>query len=635
VTKELIIVIIIFAISGLSACASKAGILSDDKPNSSNSLTVSQTATVSSAENNPAKVIPTAALSPVPYTPIIRDPVITDMKPLHEISGKGVTNHDYIPDSGVFKIEINNDKNAFNPMNCRPFLANFKSRSGTTYNFEIVESQIPLSIKFPSEHNYDINLMPGMTYQIVAQATGPFGFCYGLIISQNYEIIFAGITDSQVYGDITVDDGFFPLTHPSLDVKISRILKDSLKDIDSKLAFTRITNLEIQFTLLDKTFYMHQGQSAMLGDYKIDLTSACDYDTRLKFNPGSIDGGPHGFSFVITKLVNNNPLPFMSPGDEIAHFADPDVENKIRDILGVSNKDITRMDLVGLQILQNPNPGFSDLRGLDKCLALSRLNFDNNQIEDFSALSNLSGLSWLTLNNNKIGDIHWLNLANLRSLKSLSLNENQITDISALSSLTQIDSLDLSYNQISDISALSSLTEIRELNLKMNYITDISALSTMVELTTLILDGNQISDVSALALLTKLNTLQIDGNPYLAPSVRSNITDISALSSLTELRKLVLEGNQNISNIASLASLTKLKELDLANNKVSDISALVNLPLRNLNLSYNQISDIKPLVENTKITKGTLIFLQGNPLNDKSINEYIPELNKRGIEVHF
>jgi hypothetical protein len=57
-----------------------------------------------------------------------------------------------------------------------------------------------------------------------------------------------------------------------------------------------------------------------------------------------------------------------------------------------------------------------------------------------------------------------------------------------------------------------------------------------------------------------------------------------------------------------------------------------------LNLSYvrlwdNQITDIKPLVDNSGIGDGDIVALTGNPLNEKTLDEYIPALQARGVTI--
>ena len=72
----------------------------------------------------------------------------------------------------------------------------------------------------------------------------------------------------------------------------------------------------------------------------------------------------------------------------------------------------------------------------------------------------------------------------------------------------------------------------------------------------------------------------------------------------------------------------------LEKNNISDISALKDLlNLRYVRLWDNQITDIKPLVDNPGIGKGDVVGLDGNPLDGKSVDEYIPVLQARGVEV--
>jgi hypothetical protein len=449
-------------------------------------------------------------------------------------------------------------KNLVDTVNKPPFQAKYLGRFDTGYNFELVEANTPWSIGFSSRKNYEIKLTQGMTYLISSQFAAGFPSAYGLIISQANEIIFAGVTDWDLDGIITVDNGFWPLAYPTFDVKLDRVLKDNYMEIDNESEFIKVTNLEVQFTLGDKTFSMHQGQSAILGDYKIDLMLAADHD--VKYKKLVADGGSNGFSFVLTKLVESEPLSKTSPGDDEVQFTDPSLDTAIRNTLGIYNRDITKIDLVGLTILRRPNAFIQNLDGLEKCLGLRDLELEGNKIRNFSAISYLTGLNTLKLMNNKISDISSFNSTSLRSLRSLSLAKNEINDISGLSNITSLHSLDLSDNSIIDISTLADLTKIYNLNLV----------------------NNQIIDISPLANLTSLSSLRLMSN---------KIKDISALSSLTELKTI--------------------------------------------NLMGNQISDIKPLVNNTILGKGTQIYLDGNRLNEKSINEYIPELKKRGVEVSF
>lgn len=78
----------------------------------------------------------------------------------------------------------------------------------------------------------------------------------------------------------------------------------------------------------------------------------------------------------------------------------------------------------------------------------------------------------------------------------------------------------------------------------------------------------------------------------------------------------------------------KLERLYLDYNKIVDIKPLQNLTeLSLLGLGHNQINDILPLVNNTGLNNGDLVGLVSNPLNEISINRYIPELRARRVIV--
>jgi hypothetical protein len=284
-------------------------------------------------------------------------------------------------------------------------------------------------------------------------------------------------------------------------------------------------------------------------------------------------------------------------------FPDKNLEALIRTELGKQAGDeIVANDLTYLGGLDASRQGIVDLTGIEYCVNLENLNLLGNSISDISVLSSLTKLYELNLHRNQVSDISAL--SPLTNLTKLYLLENNISDIRALSSLTSLTMIDLGGNSVSDISSLSSLTNLTVLYLWENNIKDISSLSSLTSLTLLHLPGNQISDVSDLAVLTNLTELCLDAN---------NITDISPLASLTNLTELSLGGNR-ISDIQALSSLTNLTFLNLENN---------------------QISDIQPLLANSGLSEGDTVALRNNPLSSTSVNEYIPQLEQRGVTVEF
>lgn len=146
----------------------------------------------------------------------------------------------------------------------------------------------------------------------------------------------------------------------------------------------------------------------------------------------------------------------------------------------------------------------------------------------------------------------------------------------------------------------------------------------LAKLTSLCAGFYGIADLSGLENCTNLTSLSIAG---------CQVSDISRLSSLTNLRVLSLSGNP-ISDISPLSSLTSFTELVLAATKVRDISPLSSLTsLTELHIWGNQISDISPLVKNNGLSVGDYVDLRNNPLSKKSVEVYVPQLRKRGVEV--
>ena len=115
----------------------------------------------------------------------------------------------------------------------------------------------------------------------------------------------------------------------------------------------------------------------------------------------------------------------------------------------------------------------------------------------------------------------------------------------------------------------------------------------------------------------------------------NQINNITGISFFSELKILSLNDN-NIVDIRKIEKLYNLDYINLSDNQVTNISSMSNLPnLRILLLQNNQIMDIDPLIQNPGINSGDVIVLTENPLNDISINTYIPTLMGRGVTVTF
>ena len=221
------------------------------------------------------------------------------------------------------------------------------------------------------------------------------------------------------------------------------------------------------------------------------------------------------------------------------------------------------------------------------------------------------------------GDIY---VTDLEGLTYLDAYERDITDLTGLEYCIDLTDLDLGRNQISDLSPLSDLTNLENVNFYGNQISDLSPLSGLTGLTILDLSDNQISNLSPLSGLTGLTLLALSQN---------QISDLTPLSDLIGLTVLFLWSNQ-ISDVSPLSGLTGLTFLELGINQISDLSPLSDLAnLEELFLDGNQISDIEPLVDNAGLSSGDTVDLCDNPLSITSINDYIPQLEARGVYVLY
>ena len=280
--------------------------------------------------------------------------------------------------------------------------------------------------------------------------------------------------------------------------------------------------------------------------------------------------------------------------------------------------------LTALRALDLSGTGLRDLSVVAGLTGLERLTLRDNAIADVSVLTGLDRLEVLTLENNAIHDLS--PLAGLTVLKELNLTNNDINDISALNGLTALERLDLAINGIEDVSALSGLNRLERLMLDFNPIRDISALGGLTALRELYLANTDIDDISALTRLTGLVWLYLRNN---------DIDDISALGGLTGLAWLWLSNN-DIHDISALGGLTGLAELFLHNNDIDDISALRGVTaLSALLLHGNAIGDLEPLVANRGLCRGDWVSVSANPLDDESLDDDIPSLRARKVQVDF
>ena len=121
-------------------------------------------------------------------------------------------------------------------------------------------------------------------------------------------------------------------------------------------------------------------------------------------------------------------------------FADPALEQAVREALDMPSGILTPDDVRDITELYVYDLGITDLTGLEHMVSLERLSLLDNEISDLTPLAGLSVLRDLYLDGNEISDLS--PLSGLTSLEYLGLSRNRITDVSPLRSLVNLESLD-------------------------------------------------------------------------------------------------------------------------------------------------------------------------------------------------
>ena len=165
------------------------------------------------------------------------------------------------------------------------------------------------------------------------------------------------------------------------------------------------------------------------------------------------------------------------------------------------------------------------------------------------------------------------------------------------------------------------------------------------------MSGNQISDVSPLVNLPKLRYLNLKGNPLSDASINEHIPALERRGVKVVPSYLAPPDTVLIPDAALRTSLEvvlhKLRRQPITRAEMESLPAmsgafgvmiksLIGLEtatnVRELYLSNNAISDLTPIINLPKLQ---FLEIEWNPLSDASIDEHIPALQQRGVEVVF
>jgi internalin A len=150
-------------------------------------------------------------------------------------------------------------------------------------------------------------------------------------------------------------------------------------------------------------------------------------------------------------------------------FADPNLEQAVRDRLGIPSAPLTPADLAAMDWLDASYRNITNLAGLEAAANLTALTLSGNPaIAGFAPVTFLSGLTDLAVSDCALDDLSWL--ASLRSLTSLELDGNFLQDISPLRNLQALDVLWLNENHVTEIAPLLDLSSLGEVHLSLNHL---------------------------------------------------------------------------------------------------------------------------------------------------------------------
>ena len=351
--------------------------------------------------------------------------------------------------------------------------------------------------------------------------------------------------------------------------------------------------------------------------------------------------------------LSDNNVSDLSPLAGLAELWSLDVDgNPVSDL-----SPLARLSLLSLDV-SDTKVDFNDMAAMPFLQHLVILEVSGLGVSDLSPLAESSGLKGLNAKNN---DIHDLSpLSKLTSFVSLSLSSNRISDISPLSNMTRLHHLRLDDNRISDISPLSNMTRLHRLRLDDNRIVDVSPLVNRVVFggvasagSFVDLRGNLLPNQSATEHVETLRAWGIQvwadlaapdavriSDPTLRAVLATSFSDpYTAVDDAIRRKGMERVGTVHISghdvtNLDGLSFARNLKLLSAASNRIVDLSPLAELSeLRSLNLRGNRIRDIAPLAANLDLSMGDWVALDGNPLNEDSLNVHVPALLARGVEV--
>lgn len=268
-----------------------------------------------------------------------------------------------------------------------------------------------------------------------------------------------------------------------------------------------------------------------------------------------------------------------------------------------------------------------DLTGIDKCINVTYLELNDNDLSDPGDLAPLSALVNCTsmyLTNSALTTFS--GIEGMTALRSLYAWDNQVSDLSPLAALTTLEYLGLSRNPAPNLSPLAALKAMTDLIVQDMGITALTGLEGCTALKNLAIDNNAFSDLSPLSGLTHLEEITAYGaivsdlGPLAGIATlkkinfdHNQITSLTPLSALTGLTQVLLNSNF-FTDIAPLNNHTAITVMDIGSCPIADFAPLATLTgLETLNVNYGPLAALSPL---SGLAQLTYLDISGDVIND-------------------
>lgn len=176
------------------------------------------------------------------------------------------------------------------------------------------------------------------------------------------------------------------------------------------------------------------------------------------------------------KPMFNVSIPLELDEPERILWHDPVIRDGVLERLGVTEAELTREELAGLEELSIPLPEraseaeieapalISSLADLEMLPGLKSLDLSGHPVEAFDLPEEMPSLETLKLARCGCKDLKFFNHTALENLRVLDLSGNEFTDLSALSGLTGLHELDITGTQAGSLEPLRGLADLAVLS---------------------------------------------------------------------------------------------------------------------------------------------------------------------------